>query len=143
MISLEQILKELNVVSDNPSGHIRTGDNNPFALKRALGPSLIKIVISDEKNGGFDNSNKRNELFSLIKNTLNRYDGVVKSSIKNNKSEIQKIMDGVKYYPATGKIVGNLPKFMFKLGNVPSMRSILISKEIAEISDTIEIKQKK
>ena len=41
------------------------------------------------------------------------------------------------------KIVGNLPKFMFKLGNVPSMRSILISKEIAEISPTIEIKQKK
>jgi len=61
----------------------------------------------------------------------------------HSKSEIQKIIDGIKYYPATGKIVGNLPKFMFKLGNVPSMRSILISKEIAEISDTIEIKQKK
>ena len=53
------------------------------------------------------------------------------------------MMDGIKYYPATGKIVGLLPRFMFKAGNVPSMRSILISKEIAEISDTIEIKQKK
>lgn len=143
MISLEKILKELNVVSDNPSGHIRTGDNNVFALNKALGPSIVKVVISDEKNGGFDNTKKRNELFSLIKNTLNRYDGVVKSSIRNNKSEIQKMMDGIKYYPATGKIVGNLPKFMFKTGNVPSMRSILISKEISEISPTIEIKQKK
>jgi len=143
MISLEQILKELNVVSDNPSGHIRTGDNNRFALNKVLGPSVFKIVISDEKNGGFDNIKKRNELFSLIKSTLNRYDGVVKSSIRNNKSEIQKMMDGIKYYPATGKIVGNLPKFMFKTGNVPSMKNILISKEIAEISDTIEIKQKK
>jgi hypothetical protein len=143
MVSLKKILKELNVVMDNPDGSIRTGYNNVFALKKALGPSLVKIVISDEKNGGFDDAKKRNELFSLIKSTLNRYDTVVKSSIKNNKSEIQKIMDGIKYYPATGKIVGNLPKFMFKLGNVPSMRSILISKEIAEISDTIEIKQKK
>jgi hypothetical protein len=143
MISLEKLLKELNVVMDNPDGSIRTGYNNVFALKKALGPSLVKIVISDEKNGGFHDAKKRNELFSLIKSTLNRYDTVVKSSIKNNKSEIQKIMDGIKYYPATGKIVGNLPKFMFKLGNVPSMRSILISKEIAEISDTIEIKQKK
>jgi hypothetical protein len=143
MISLEKLLKELNVVMDNPDGSIRTGYNNVFALKKALGPSLVKIVISDEKNGGFDDAKKRNELFSLIKSTLNRYDTVVKSSIKNNKSEIQKMMDGIKYYPATGKIVGNLPKFMFKLGNVPSMRSILISKEIAEISPTIEIKQKK
>ena len=143
MISISKLLNELDVVKDNPSGHVRTGSNNVFALNKLLGPSLIKIVFSDEQNGGFEDSKKRNELLSLIKNTLNRYDPVIKSSIKNNKSEIQKIIDGIKYYPATGKMIGNLPKFMFKKGNVPSMKNFLISKEIGEISPSIEIKQKK
>jgi hypothetical protein len=139
MISLEKLLKELNVVMDNPDGSIRTGYNNVFALKKALGPSLVKIVISDEKNGGFHDAKKRNELFSLIKNEL-----ITPNSIfKINSLEIEKIMDGLQYYPATNKIVGNLPKFMFKTGNIPSMKSIKISKEIYKISPTIEIKQKK
>jgi hypothetical protein len=139
MISLEKILKELNNVTDTSSGAVKIGSNNPSALARVLGPQFLKIVISDENGGGFSDSQKRNELFSLIKSEL-----VTPNSIfKFNSSEIQKIMDELKYYPATNKIVGNLPKFMFKTGNIPSMKSIKISKEIYNISPTIEIKQKK
>lgn len=139
MISLEQILKELNVVTDNPSGTVKMGSNTASSLRRALGPTFFKVVISDEKDGGFENTKKRNKIFSVINNALESN----KSTFKFNKADLQKMMDGIKYYPATGKIVGLLPKFMFKAGNVPSMRSILISKEIAQISPTIEIKQKK
>jgi hypothetical protein len=134
MISLEKILKELNVVTDNPSGTVKVGANTSASLRQALGPVLVKVVISDDKNNGFTNTKKRNQIFSVIHNAL---------EVKFNKVGLKKMMDGIKYYPATGKIVGLLPRFMFKAGNVPSMRSILISKEIAEISDTIEIKQKK
>ena len=139
MISLKKILNELDVVRDNPDGSIRMGYNNVFALRQALGHAIWVVVISDEAGGGFANSEKRNELFSAIKYYLTGY----KSPLRNRKQEVQKIMDGLKYYSATNKIVGNLPKFMFKLGNVPSMRSIFISKEISKISPSIEIKQKK
>jgi len=139
MISLEKILKELNNVTDTSSGAVKISSNNPSALARVLGPQFLKIVISDENGGGFSDSKKRNELFSLIKSEL-----VTPNSIfKFNSSEVQKILDGLQYYPATNKIVGNLPKFMFKTGNIPSMKSIKISKEIYKLSPTIEIKQKK
>lgn len=134
MIFLEKILKELNVVTDNPSGTVKVGANTAASLRSALGPVLVKVVISDDKNNGFTNTKKRNQMFSVIKTALES---------KLNKIALDKMMDGIKYYPATGKIVGLLPRFMFKAGNVPSIRSVLISKEIAEISDTIEIKQKK
>ena len=138
MISLEKILKELNNVTDTSSGAVKISSNNPSALARVLGPQFLKIVISDENGGGFSDSKKRNELFSLIKSEL-----VTPNSIfKFNSSEVQKILDGL-HYPATNKIVGNLPKFMFKTGNIPSMKSIKISKEIYKLSPTIEIKQKK
>jgi hypothetical protein len=52
-------------------------------------------------------------------------------------------MDKLKYYPATDKFVGVLPKFLFKAGYKPSLQNCKISYEISKISPTIEIKEKK
>ena len=63
MVSLKKILKELNVVTDNPSGTVKVGANTSASLRQALGPVLVKVVISDDKNNGFTNTKKRNEIF--------------------------------------------------------------------------------
>ena len=48
MVSLKKILKELNVVTDNPSGTVKVGANTASSLRQALGPVLVKVVISDD-----------------------------------------------------------------------------------------------
>ena len=141
MISLfkivKNILNELRVVSpyDTASSILQRPGHALFT--RGVEPPLFKVVISDEKNGGFKNSKKRADLFLAIERDLRTR----KSSMPH--LEVDRFMDGLKYYPATDKIVGNLPKFMFKNGNIPSLKNIKISKEISDISSTIEIKQKK
>jgi hypothetical protein len=52
-------------------------------------------------------------------------------------------MSGIKYYPATDKFVGVLPKFLFKPGNKPSMKTFKLAYEVGKISPTIDIKEKK
>ena len=53
-----------------------------------------------------------------------------------------KIIDGLKYYPATGKIVGPLPKFLFRLGSNPSVKNAKFQYELSRLIPSIEIKKK-
>ena len=51
-------------------------------------------------------------------------------------------IDGLKYYPATGKIVGPLPKFLFRLGSNPSVKNAKFQYELSRLIPSIEIKKK-
>lgn len=143
MISLlniaKNILTESRIVSPYDSASVLYQRPGNALFARGVEPPLFKIVVSDEKGDGFKDPKKRNAFFLTIERELKRK----KMSNEMPWLEIDRFMDGLKYYPATDKIVGNLPKFMFKAGYVPSLKNLKLSKEIGEISSTIEIKQKK
>lgn len=108
-------------------------------------PVMIKIVISDEK-GGLEDEKKQKEIFRVLERNLK-----VKQYGKMDYS-VQDVMDGIKYYPQTDKIVGNFPKAVFlhpnKLnkigkGTVLNTDKCRFKDELQKVSKTLEIQQKK
>ena len=69
-------------------------------------PVMIKIVIWDDKTGLKDEK-KQKEVFRVLERNLK-----VKQFGKMDYS-VADIMNGIKYYPQTDKIVGNFPKAVY------------------------------
>lgn len=135
MISLKKILKEATTPYDRNSAILQRSGGNLFAA--GVDPPVWKVVVSDES--GFDDASKRNRfLLAIEKHILGK-----KIYGHFADVDIQKIMNGIKYYPATDKFVGVLPKFLFKQGHKPSMKSLKIAYEIQKVSPTIDIREKK
>ena len=135
MISLIKILKEATSPYDRNSAILQRGGNSLFAA--GVEPPVWKVVVSDEN--GFDDASKRNRFLLTIEKHI------IGKKIYGHFADvdIQKIMSGIKYYPATDKFVGVLPKFLFKSGNKPSMKTFILAYEVGKISPTIDIKEKK
>ena len=135
MISLIKILKEATSPFDRNSAILQRGGNSLFAA--GVEPPVWKVVVSDEN--GFDDASKRNRFLLTIEKHI------IGKKIYGHFADvdIQKIMSGIKYYPATDKFVGVLPKFLFKPGNKPSMKTFKLAYEVGKISNTIDIKEKK
>jgi len=135
MISLIKILKEATSPYDRNSAILQRGGNSLFAA--GVEPPVWKVVVSDEN--GFDDASKRNRFLLTIEKHI------IGKKIYGHFADvdIQKIMSGIKYYPATDKFVGVLPKFLFKPGNKPSMKTFKLAYEVGKISPTIDIKEKK
>ena len=135
MISLIKILKEATSPYDRNSAILQRASNSLFAA--GVEPPMWKVVISDEN--GFDDASKRNRFLLTIEKHI------IGKKIYGHFADvdIQKIMSGIKYYPATDKFVGVLPKFLFKPGNKPSMKTFKLAYEVGKISPTIDIKEKK
>ena len=135
MISLIKILKEATSPYDRNSAILQRGGNSLFAA--GVEPPVWKVVVSDEN--GFDDASKRNRFLLTIEKHI------IGKKIYGHFADvdIQKIMSGIKYYPATDKFVGVLPKFLFKPGNKPSMKTFKLAYEVGKISNTIDIKEKK
>ena len=135
MISLIKILKEATNPYDRNSAILQRGGNSLFAA--GVEPPVWKVVVSDEN--GFDDASKRNRFLLTIEKHI------IGKKIYGHFADvdIQKIMSGIKYYPATDKFVGVLPKFLFKPGNKPSMKTFKLAYEVGKISPTIDIKEKK
>jgi hypothetical protein len=135
MISLKKILKEATSPYDRNSSILQRPGNSLFAA--GVEPPMWKVVISDEN--GFDDASKRNRFLIAIEKHING------KAINGHFAhvDIEKIMNGIKYYPATDKFVGVLPKFLFKTGNKPSMKTFKLAYEVQKISPTIDIREKK
>jgi hypothetical protein len=135
MISLKKILKEVSSPYDRNSAILQRPGNSLFAA--GVEPPMWKVVISDE--AGFDDASKRNRFLLTIEKHITG------KAIYGHFAhvDIQKIMNGIKYYPATDKFVGVLPKFLFKTGNKPSMKTFKLAYEVGKISPTIDIREKK
>ena len=135
MISLIKILKEATSPYDRNSAILQRGGNSLFAA--GVEPPVWKVVVSDEN--GFDDASKRNRFLLTIEKHI------IGKKIYGHFADvdIQKIMSGIKYYPATDKFVGVLPKFLFKPGNKPSIKTFKLAYEVGKISPTIDIKEKK
>ena len=135
MISLLKILTEAITPYDRNSSILQRASHQVFA--HGVESPMVNVVLWDNA-GSFEDPKKRNDLILTIEKHL-----------KNKKVyydypmlDINKIMDGFKYYAATDKFVGPLPKFLFKNGYAPSLKNCKIAYELGKISKTIEIKRK-
>jgi hypothetical protein len=139
MISLTKILKE--AITPNPyskmSGLVA---KTPSALfGRGETPPMWNVVIS-AANNELANDTKRKELLRVIGKKLKAQ--ALSSDMDFSILNPDKIIDGLKYYPATGKIVGPLPKFLFRLGSNPSVKNAKFQYELSRLIPSIEIKKK-
>ena len=140
MISLIKLLKE--AITPNPyskmSGLVA---KTPSALfGKGETPPMWNVVIS-ASNNELANDTKRKELLRVIGKKLKAQ--ALSSDMDFSILNPDKIIDGLKYYSATGKIVGQLPKFLFKLGNKPSIKTSKFEYEASKVIPSIEIKPKK
>ena len=129
MISLLKILNE--AISPLPT--TRSTGETPISMWIVR----IAIVISDAN--GLDNIKKRNQILKTIKTSIEKKGRAYDYNYKE--LDIESMIDSFKYYPKTDKMIGIVPKFLFK--GVPSMKTFKYAYEIQKISSTIEIKQKK
>ena len=129
MISLLNILNE--AISPLPT--TRSTGETPISMWIVR----IAIVISDAN--GLDNIKKRNQILKTIKTSIEKKGRAYDYNYKE--LDIESMIDSFKYYPKTDKMIGIVPKFLFK--GVPSMKTFKYAYEIQKISSTIEIKQKK
>jgi hypothetical protein len=140
MISLIKILKE--AITPNPyskmSGLVARSPSALFG--RGEEPPMWNIVISSDNNELADDY-KRKEILRVIGKKLKAQ--ALSSDMDFSILKPDKIMDGLKYYPATGKIVGPLPKFLFRLGSNPSVKTAKFAYDISKVIPSIEIKLKK
>ena len=140
MISLFKLLKE--AITTNPyskmSGLVARPPNALFG--RGETPPVWNIVISADNNE-LANDTKRKEVLRIISKKLKSQ--ALSSDMDFSILNPDKIIDGLKYYPATKKIVGQLPKFLFKLGNNPSVKTAKFAYDISKVIPSIEIKLKK
>jgi hypothetical protein len=139
MISLIKLLKE--AITPNPyskmSGLVA---KTPSALfGRGETPPMWNVVIS-AANNELANDTKRKELLRVIGKKLKAQ--ALSSDMDFSILNPDKIIDGLKYYSATGKIVGQLPKFLFKVGNNPSIKNAKFEYEASKVIPSIEIKKK-
>ncbi len=108
-------------------------------------PVMIKIVIWDDKTGLKDEKKQKEVLRVLERNLKVKQFGKMDYSVSD-------IMNGIKYYPLTDKIVGNFPKSVFihpdKLKKIAQASLLNTDKcrfkdELKRISKSLEIQQKK
>jgi hypothetical protein len=106
-------------------------------------PVMIQLVFWDSKNGLKD-IKKQKEIFRILERNLKASQYTLSYSIPN-------IMNGIKYYPSTDKIVGLFPKSIFlhpnylnKIGknSLMNMDKCRFKDELMKVSRTLEVKQK-
>jgi hypothetical protein len=107
-------------------------------------PTMIKLVFSDDKNG-LQDEKKRNEIFRILERNLKTQQfGKLSYSISD-------IMNGIKYYPQTDKIVGNFPLHVFihptmskkiSHSSLMNMEKCRFKDELMKVSKTLEVKKK-
>ena len=107
-------------------------------------PTMIKLVFSDNKNG-LQDEKKRNEIFRILERNLKTQQfGKLSYSISD-------IMNDIKYYPQTDKIVGNFPLHVFihpmmskkvSQGSLLDIDKCRFKDELIKVSKTLEVKKK-
>ena len=104
---------------------------------------MIGLVFSDSK-GGLKDIKKQKEIFRILERNLKTNQYTLSYSVSN-------IMNGIKYYPATDKIVGNFPKQVFlhpsylkkvSQASLMNMDKCRFKDELMKVSRTLEVKEK-
>jgi hypothetical protein len=107
-------------------------------------PTMVKLVFWDDVNGLKDEK-KIKEIFRILERNLKAHQfGKLSYSVSD-------IMNGIKYYPQTDKIVGNFPKHVFinpsksrqmSQGSVLNMDRCRFKDELMKVSKTLKVQNK-
>ncbi len=115
----------------------------PTPFKPGEVPVMIKLVFWDEKNGLKD-PKKVNEILRVLERNLIAH----KQAYDPSGMNVKEVMNGIKYYPATDKIVGNYPRYVFFVkgkghrNSTVNMNNCAFKDELDKVSKTIEVKNK-
>ena len=106
MIKLKDLISEkykqlLNIVSETK----QVLEEDAGVFKKGEAPVMEKFVFWDEKSGLKD-PKKRQAILDVLKNAISK-------SFTHNELNPNSVIDGLKYYEATDKIVGNYPRWAF------------------------------
>ena len=130
MIKLKNILSEISSYrkSANKTGPIQSR----WAVR--------KMVVISNPNGGLSDSNKRKKLMFFIDRELKKKTKDLDYDFNEIKPD--EMIKNLKYYPATDKIVGILPQYMFKNKKI-SFETSLFYRDLKNFFPNLEIKEKK
>jgi hypothetical protein len=119
--------------------------NTPLPTTKSTGKTptsmwIVRIAIVISDINGLHDINKRNQILKTIKNSIEKKR--IAYDYDSTELNIPKMMDSFKYYPVTDKIIGIVPRFLFKRGYKINLSNSLIKVDLEKISKTIEIKEK-
>ena len=101
-------------------------------------PPMWNIILTDKK-GDLKIERKRKEIIRLIDKHLKQR--AVRSDMDFSILTPDKIINGLQYYSHNNKLIGKLPKFLFK-GNKPTIDNSYFGYEAKRIIPDIEIQIK-
>jgi hypothetical protein len=102
--------------------------------------AVRKMVVISNPNGGLSDSNKRKKLMFFIDRELKKKTKDLDYDFNEIKPD--EMIKNLKYYPATDKIVGILPQYMFKNKKI-SFETSLFYRDLKNFFPNLEIKEKK
>ena len=132
MIKLKNILSEIKCEGIPSSAK----KNGPVLSTWAV----RKMVVISNPNGGLSDSNKRKKLMFFIDRELKKKTKDLDYDFNEIKPD--EMIKNLKYYPATDKIVGILPQYMFKNKKI-SFETSLFYRDLKNFFPNLEIKEKK
>jgi hypothetical protein len=115
----------------------------PSPFKPGEVPVMIKLVFWDEENGLKD-PKKVNEILRILERNLVSH----KQAYEPSGMDVKEVMNGIKYYPQTDKIVGNYPRYVFfekgksSRNMAVTMHNCAFRNELGKVSKTLEVKKK-
>ena len=125
-------MKLKNILEGIPSSAKKTGAVLSTWLVRKM------IVISDPTNGLTD-ADKRKKILFFIERELKKKTKDLDYDFAEVKPD--EMIKNLKYYPATDKIVGILPQYMFKNKKITYENS-LFYRDLKNFYKTLEIREK-
>ena len=102
--------------------------------------AVRKMVVISNPDSGLSDSNKRKKLMFFIDRELKKKTKDLDYDFNEIKPD--EIIKNLKYYPATDKIVGILPQYMFKNKKI-SFKTSLFYRDLKNFFPNLEIKEKK
>jgi hypothetical protein len=135
MIKLKKILETL------PASYKKSAGGN--ASKQGVGvistwSKMIMLVVSDTSNT-FESKSKRELFLKTLKSMLKRRTDALDYDYSVIKPD-EKI-DNLKFYPATNKIIGIFPAYMFKKNKV-SFENFVYYHDLIKLFPNLEMKEK-
>jgi hypothetical protein len=127
-----------NCVPEN----VESIEEDASVFKAGEAPVMERFVFWDEK-GGLKDPKKREAILSILKDAISK-------SFSHSQLNPNSVIDGLKYYEQTDKIVGNYPRWAFIDGirwkgkyNVTMERAKQdIKYKLQKISKTLQVKTK-
>jgi hypothetical protein len=135
MIKLKTILESL------PASYTKSAGGNTYTQGvgvKSTWSKMIMLTVSNTDNT-FENKSKRDLFLKTLRHMLKRKT----TALDYNYDVIRpdEKIDNLKFYPATNKIIGIFPAYMFK-GSKINFKNFLYYNELVKLFPNLEMKEK-